>query len=91
MFVLADTSVPLPKFIVHAYSPESVDSRKARVCDDMYSVTDFISVDVLIVVVPSGPFHVVLTDNETFTSELSSAVQVKVREDPDNKGLGISE
>ena len=90
MFVLAETSIPLLKFIVHAYSPESIDSRKNRVCDDMYSVTDFISVDVIIIV-PSGPFHVVLTDNGKFTSELSSAVQVKVREDPDNKGFGISE
>lgn len=45
-----------------------------------------------VIVVPFGPFRVVLTDiNGTFTSELSSAVQVKVREDPYNNGLGKSE
>ena len=75
------------------YSPESADSRKHRLCDDVYSVEDFISVeaDDDVAVVPSGPFHVVLTDNEIFTSVLSSAIQVKVIEEPDNIGLGKSE
>ena len=89
MLILADTSTPFSKFIVHEYSPEFTDS---RIVDDVYSVKDTISVvadDVI--TVPSGPFHIVLIGYEIFTTELSSAVQVKVSEDPDNTGLGESE
>lgn len=89
MLVLADTSTPSPKFIVHEYSPEFTDSRAV---DNVYSVKDTISVVADdIITVPSGPFHIVLTEYEIFTTELSSAVQVKVREDPNNTGLGKSE
>ena len=41
--------------------------------------------------VPCGPFHTVLTRFEIFISKLSSAVQVKVSEDPDKTVLGESE
>ena len=86
MLVLADTSTPFSKLIVQVYSPESADCRKGRLCDEVYSAKDFISVAAA--TVPSGRFHVVLTNNETFIIELSSAMQVKAREDPDKTGLG---
>lgn len=89
MFVFADTSTPFPKFIVQVYLPESAERRKGMLLDNVYSVKDFISVaDDDAITVPCGPFHTVLTSFETFTSDLSSAVQVKVSVDPDNTGLG---
>ena len=92
MFVLADISTPFSKFIVQVYSPESADCRKGKLCVEEYSAKDFISVaPASVITVPSGRFHVVLTNNETFIIELSSAMQVKVSEDPDKTGLGESE
>ena len=43
------------------------------------------------VAVPSGPVHTTLTFTGTSTTELNSMVQVRVGEDPDRMGLGISE
>ena len=92
MFVLADTSTPSPTFIVQVYSPESAERRKGTLLDNVYSVKNFISVaDDDAATVFCGPFHTVLTRFEIFISELSSAVQVKVSEDPDKTVLGESE
>ena len=43
------------------------------------------------IAVPSGPVHTTMTFTGTSTAELNSMVQVRVGEDPDRMGLGVSE
>ena len=92
MLVLADTLTSLPKLTVQTYSPESDDLREVRVHDDVYSVRDFIAGLVAVVmVVPSGLVHTMLIITGTSTIGLNSTVQVRVGEDPERMGLGVSE
>jgi hypothetical protein len=42
-------------------------------------------------VAPSGPIHAVLIATGTSTAGLNSTAQVKVGEEPDRMGLGVSE
>ena len=80
MLVLADISTPFSNLTVQVYSPESAESTEvSRPLDDVYSVNDFILGLVGdATTVPSGPFHAIVMDSGTFTTELISTVQVKV-------------
>ena len=40
---------------------------------------------------PSGPVHTVLIANGTFTAGLNSTAQIRVGEEPERMGLGVSE
>ena len=77
--MLADTSTPLSNLTVQVYLPESAESTEVRRLDEVYSVNDFISGlvgDVTIVL--AGPFHTIVMDSGTVTTELISTVQINV-------------
>jgi hypothetical protein len=80
MLILADISTPFSNLTVQVYSPESAESTEFnRPLDDVYSVNDFISGLVGdATTVPSGPFHAIVMNSGTFTTEVISTVQVKV-------------
>ena len=80
MLVLVDISTPFSNLTVQVYSPESAESTEvSRPLNDVYSVSDFISGLVGgATIVPSGPFHTIVIDSGTFTTEVISTVQVKV-------------
>ena len=79
MLVLADISTPFSNLTVQVYLPESAESTEIMLLDDVYSVKYFISGLIgNAITVPLGPFHTVIMDSGTLTTELVSTVQIKV-------------
>ena len=76
MLVLADISTPFSNLTIQVYSPESaVPTEVSWPLDDVYRVSDFISGLVGgATTASSGPFHTIVIDSGTFTTEIISTV-----------------
>ena len=88
MLVLADISNPFST--VQVKSPECDNVMELIV---VVNCVRYFNMEAVVdpIAVPSGSVHTTLIFTGTSTAEFNSTVQVRVGEDPDRMGLGVSE